>query len=71
MKYRVFFLVCLRVYKRKNKERNILITSIPFTVYLSFLKIGIKSVFHLHFIKGISVPPIFGRNALEGMEWTL
>ena len=43
-------------------------TIILFTFYLFFLQIWIKLVFHLHFIKGMSVSPTFGRNALEGME---
>jgi hypothetical protein len=42
-------------------------TFISFTFYLFFLlKIELKSVFHgfhLNFIKEMSVPPTFGRNA--------
>jgi hypothetical protein len=49
--------------RRNGKKEKENFASIHFTSYLCFLHIGIKSIFHLHFIRGKSVPPTFERNA--------
>lgn len=49
-------------YQKKEKEKS---NIIPFTFYLSFLRIVVESIFLLYFIKGMSVPLIFGMNAYE------
>jgi hypothetical protein len=44
-------------------------TVISFTIYMFLLKIGIKMVYHFHFIEGMGVPLTFGWNAWEGIKW--
>lgn len=36
---------------------------------IPFLKIGIKSIFYLHLIKGMSIPPTFGRSRNAYKRW--
>ena len=72
MKYGVFFQLCLGLHKRKNgigggRGGGITILAC-LSLFICFLKIGINFVFYSHFFKGISVTPIFGRNALARME---
>ena len=42
---------------------------ISFAIYLFLLKIGIKMVYHFHFIEGMGVPLTFGWNPWEGIKW--
>ena len=64
MDYGILYPLCLGIYKRRNeRESNI----IPFTFYLSFLRIVVESIFLLYFIKGMSVPLFFRMNAYEWM----
>ena len=63
MKGRVILYHLLINEKKKKRKSNI----IPFTFYLSFLRIVVESIFLLYFIKGMSVPLFFRMNAYEWM----